>query len=166
VQKLPRQEKYFAATARGFFSTTDPSKGWARAENGFTRDYFYKFIVMPGSSPEANPTMLISTGDKSPGSWNRPEGARGALFRSTDCGESWHRVGAGRGIPEEMRERAWMFVPHPHDPDGVVAGFGRYPYPNVDAGPGSVKISHDRGDSWESTDIQVKPVWGIWAAPD
>ena len=40
-------------------------------------------------------TMLVSTGDKSPGSWNRPEGARGAIFRSTDCGDSWHRVGAG-----------------------------------------------------------------------
>jgi hypothetical protein len=28
------------ATARGFFKSNDPGKGWRRAENGFTRDYF------------------------------------------------------------------------------------------------------------------------------
>ncbi len=167
VQKLPKLEKYFAATARGFYSTTDPARGWARAENGFTRDYFYKYVILPPRPGEQDPTMIISTGDKSPGSWNRPEGARGAIFRSTDSGESWHRVGAGRGIPEEMRERAWYFTAHPHDPDGVFAGFGRYLYPNVDTGPGSVKVSHDRGESWdELKGIDVKPVWGLWTAPE
>lgn len=166
VGKLPQREQYYAATARGFFSTTDPAKGWARAENGFTRDYFYKFIILPAAQADENPTMLVSTGDKSPGSWNRPEGARGAIFRSRDCGESWHRVGAGRGLPEEMLGRAWYFTPHPHDANGVFGAFGRYPYPNVDTGPGSVLVSHDLGDSWEPLDIQVKPVWGLWTAPE
>jgi photosystem II stability/assembly factor-like uncharacterized protein len=168
VKKVPGHELYFAATARGFFGTNDPADGWLRAENGFTRDYFYKYIIVPpkaGSSE--NPTMLISTGDKSPGSWNRPAGARGAIFRSTDCAQSWHRVGAGRGLPEEMRERAWFFVRHPHNEDGVFAGFGRYPYPNVDTGAGSIMLTRDRGDTWEKMEgIQAKPVWGLWAAPD
>src|SRR5687767_6898632 len=33
-----RNDLYFLATARGFFSSTDPGNGWRRAENGFTRD--------------------------------------------------------------------------------------------------------------------------------
>ncbi|HZT08856.1 MAG TPA: hypothetical protein VFC51_17670 [Chloroflexota bacterium] len=167
VTKLQGRAQYFAATARGFFSTTDLARGWTRAENGFTRDYFYKFIVVPSQDPTADPVMLISTGDKSPGSWNRPEGARGAIFRSLDSGESWHRVGAGAGLPEDMRERAWSFVPHPHDRNAVFTGLGRYPYPNVDTGPGAIALTRDMGEHWEiMPGIQVKPVWGLWAAAD
>jgi hypothetical protein len=167
VQKLPKQEKYVAATARGFFATSDPAQGWVRAEKGFTRDYFYKYVILPPANGADNPQIIVSTGDKSPGSWNRPEGARGALFRSDDCAETWYRIGDNRGLPEEMRERAWYFTQHPHDANGVFGGFGRYPYPNVDTGPGSVKVSHDRGDSWESLDdIMVKPVWGLFTAPE
>ena len=169
VSKLPQQERYFAATARGFFATTDPASGWARAESGFTRDYFYKFLVLPPARGESDPTMLIGTTDKSPGSYYGRDGhARGAIFRSTDGGESWHRVGVGRGLPEVMEERAWTFVPHPHDPDAVFTGLGRYPYPQhgFDTGPGTLAVTRDRGDSWEKLDIPVKPVWGLWAAAD
>ncbi len=168
VQKPLGQDRYFAATARGFYATKDLRAGWQRAENGFTRDYFYKFIIMPPSARSGgNQAMLISTGDKSPGSWNRPEGARGVIFRSTDLGESWHPVGAGTGLPHEMRERAWQFVRHPHNEDAVFAGFGRYPYPNVDTGDGSIAISRDRGDTWEQLEsIHVKPVWGLWASAE
>src|SRR5207249_11454661 len=169
VAKLPRYERYYAATARGFFSTTDPADGWVRAENGFTRDYFYKFILLPPAPGESDPTMLIGTTDKSPGSYYGREGhARGAIFRSRDRGESWHRVGVGRGLPEVMEERAWTFAPHPYDPDTVFTGLGRYPYPQhgFDTGLGAVAVTRDRGDSWEKLDIPVKPVWGLWAAAD
>jgi photosystem II stability/assembly factor-like uncharacterized protein len=166
VQKLPGRERYLAATARGFFATDDPARGWVRAEKGFTRDYFYKYIIMPPVKGATNPTIIVSTGDKSPGSWRRPEGALGALFRSDDCAESWYRVGNNRGLPENMHARAWYFTPHPHDPDGVFGGFGSYLYPDVDTGPGAVMVSHDRGASWEQLDIQVKPVWGLWTAPE
>jgi len=168
VSKLPGRERYYAATARGFYATSDLAAGWARAENGFTRDYFYKFIILPPREQTAdNPTMLISTGDHSPGSWNRPEGARGAIFRSVDRGESWHRAGVGAGLPEEMLERAWMFVRHPHNEDGVFAALGRYPYPNVDTGAGTMVLTRDRGDSWEAlADIRVRSAWGLWAAAD
>lgn len=168
VSKLPGRERYYASTARGFYGTSDLAKGWKRAENGFTRDYFYKFIILsPRAESADNPTILISTGDHSPGSWNRRDGARGAIFRSEDRGESWHRTGVGAGLPEEMRERAWMFVPHPHSEDGVFAALGRYPYPNVDTGAGTIVLTRDRGDTWESLrDIRVRSVWGVWAAAD
>ena len=169
VGKLPKRECYYAATARGFFATADPATEWVRAENGFTRDYFYKFIILPPTRGESDPTMLISTTDKSPGSYlGRPGHARGAIFRSRDCGTSWHRIGVERGLPEVMEERAWTFVAHPHDPNAVFTGLGRYPYPqsNFDTGLGAVAVTRDRGDSWERLDIPVKPVWGLWAAPE
>lgn len=168
VAKIPGRDRYVAATARGFYATADLADRWTRAENGFTRDYFYKFIIMPPRDENADqPTMLVSTGDHSPGSWNRPEGARGAIFRSVDCGDSWQRVGVGAGLPEEMLERAWMFVPHPHDADGVFAALGRYPYPDVDTGAGMIALSRDRGDSWERIeDIRVRSAWGLWAAAE
>ena len=44
--------------------------------------------------------MVIATADHSPGSWRRPEFARSAVFRSTDCAESWERV--TEGFEDEM----------------------------------------------------------------
>jgi len=168
VEKPRGRDRYFAATARGFYSTTDLATGWQRAENGFTRDYFYKYIILPPDPDNGDqPTLLVSTGDHSPGSWNRPAGARGAIFRSVDCGESWHRVGVGSGLPGEMRERAWMFGRHPHDSASVFAPLGRYPYPNIDAGEGAVVLSRDRGDSWERLQgLRVRSAWSLWAAAD
>ena len=168
VEKPRGRDRYFAATARGFYSTTNLAKGWKRAENGFTRDYFYKYIILPPTSGNGDqPTMLVSTGDHSPGSWNRPAGARGAIFRSVDCGESWHRVGVGSGFPAEMPERAWMFARHPHEGDSVFAPLGRYPYPNTDAGNGTIVLTRDRGDSWERLHgVHVRSAWSLWAAAD
>jgi photosystem II stability/assembly factor-like uncharacterized protein len=167
VSKLPGRERYVAATARGCYATSDLAAGWKRSENGFTRDYFYKFIVMPPRAEKTDPTILISTGDHSPGSWRRRDGARGAIFRSVDCAESWHRTGVGNGLPQEMRERAWQFVPHPHNEDGAYAALGCYPYPNVDTGAGTIVLTRDRGDSWEAlNDIHIRSAWGLWAAAD
>jgi hypothetical protein len=168
VARLPGHERYVASTARGLYATSDLAAGWKRAENGFYRDYFYKFIVLPPRAEgPGNPTILLSTGDHSPGSWNRRDGARGAIYRSVDCAESWHRVGVGAGLPLEMRERAWMFVPHPHNEDGAFAALGRYPYPNVDTGAGTIALTRDRGESWEAlSDIHIRSAWGVWATAD
>jgi photosystem II stability/assembly factor-like uncharacterized protein len=79
-----RKDLYFVATARGFFKADDPGQGWQRAEHGFTRDYFHDFVFLPGPTP----AMLVATADKSPGYWDRPERAQGAVFRSRNLAES------------------------------------------------------------------------------
>ena len=50
VKSLPHSTtRYYASTARGFFTSDDPAAGWTRAENGFTRDYFHNFMFMPAA---------------------------------------------------------------------------------------------------------------------
>src|SRR6185369_15009852 len=80
-----RKDMFFVATARGFFKSGDPARGWERAETGFTRDYFHDFVFLPGN-PGA---MLVATADKSPGYWDRTERAQGAVFRSRNLAQSW-----------------------------------------------------------------------------
>lgn len=98
-------DTYFVATARGFFKSDEPGTGWRRAENGFTRDYFHDFVFLPGDPP----VMLVATADKSPGFWNRPERAQGAIFRSRNLGESWERVGNSQCLPDQMKQMVWRW---------------------------------------------------------
>jgi len=165
VASLPgRVDRYYAATARGFFASDDPGDGWVRAEDGFTRDYFHDFIFLPPVREGDNPTMLIATADKSPGSWNRPEGARGALFRSLDCAESWQRVGAG--LAESMEENVWAIAAHPGDRPSALIGLGRAFRDGTDDGPGTLLVTSDRGDTWQPLSMEMPAVRALWATPE
>lgn len=170
VKSLPGSfERYFVSSARGFFTSDDPAEGWARAENGFTRDYFHDFIFLEPIHSGEQPTMIACTADKSPGSWDRPERARGALFRSEDAAQSWQRVGSG--IPDEMQPMAWSLAAHPVDPDTVFAGLGITSRGSVEqrwgqGTPGSIMMTRDRGDSWEQLPINIPADRVLWAAAD
>lgn len=159
-----RFDRWFVSSARGFFTTDDPAKGWVRAENGFTRDYFHDFIFLGPDGANDTPTMLIATADHSPGSWQRPEFARSAVFRSEDCARSWQRV--ERGFEDEMQPMVWALHPHPLDASAAFAGVGhviRGPAQGP-KGPGSIHVTRDRGVSWERlADVPGDRV--LWAAP-
>ena len=71
------RDRYFVASARGFFTSDKPEIGWVRAENGLTRDYFHDFVFLEPESASESPAMLIATADGSPGFWRRENrGAR------------------------------------------------------------------------------------------
>jgi photosystem II stability/assembly factor-like uncharacterized protein len=166
ISPLPhRFDKWFVSSARGFFTTDDPGKGWVRAENGFTRDYFHDFIFLPPEREGANPTMLMATADHSPGSWHRPEYARAALFRSDDVAKSWHRV--IEGLAEEMEPMVWALTNHPTDPNAAFAGIGRVSRGPAQGptGPGCIMVTRDRGDSWQKV-IDVPGDRVLWAATE
>ncbi len=70
IANLPRrQDRYFVATARGFFTSDKPEHGWVRAENGLSRYYFHDFLFLPPDKPGESPIMLLATADGSPGFW-------------------------------------------------------------------------------------------------
>jgi len=161
-----RKNLFFVATARGFFKTGDPGNGWQRAESGFTRDYFHDFVFLPGD-PGA---MLVATADKSPGYWDRPERAQGALFRSRDLAQSWERVGVGKWLPQEMKQMVWALAQHPQDSSIVYAGLGAVSRGrSADAsqkGEGDILVSEDQGDSWERLPIDLPADRVLWIADD
>jgi len=161
-----RNDLYFVATARGFFRTSDPGNGWQRAEHGFTRDYFHDFVFLPGDPP----VMLVATADKSPGYWDRPERAQGALFRSRNLAESWERVGVGRWLPENMKPMVWALAQHPEDPSIVYAGLGavsrgRSADPSQ-KGEGDILVSENQGDTWERLTLKLPADRVLWIAAD
>jgi photosystem II stability/assembly factor-like uncharacterized protein len=164
LASLPgRSDRFYAATARGFYTSEDPADGWVRAEHGFTRDYFHDFVFLPGEQEGENPTMLIATADKSPGSWNRPEGAKAAVFRSIDRGESWHRVGAG--LPESLNDNVWGMTLDPRDHRGAFIGLGSA-FSESGSRPGAILATSDRGESWEPLGMAVPAVRTLWAASE
>ncbi|MBI2539803.1 MAG: hypothetical protein HYW04_08430, partial [Deltaproteobacteria bacterium] len=142
-------------------------KGWTRAENGLTRDYFHDFLFLPPSGQGEKPTMLLATADKSPGFWRREgRGARAALFRSLDCANSWQRV--VRGMPDNLDPMVWALVHHPHDPHTVFAGLGDVArgHASGSGGAGKIRVSRDRGESWQDLSIQLPADRVLWAAAD
>lgn len=145
----------FVATARGFFRSEDPAAGWRRAENGMTRDYFHDFVFLPGTPP----VVLVATADKSPGFWDRPERAQGAVFRSRDLASNWERVGVGRGLPDHMQQMVWALAQRPDEPQRVYAGLGAVSRGrSSDAsqqGKGEILVSEDEGESWERLPLEL-----------
>jgi hypothetical protein len=160
-------QRYYLATARGFFASDNPSNGWSRAENGLTRDYFHDFVFFPPDKPEENPKMLLATADGSPGFWRREKrGARAALFASTDGAQSWTRI--TRGLADDLDSMVWALVHHPTDRRAVFAGFGNVArgHASGGGGAGDLMISRDRGDSWERLPIDLPADRVLWAAAD
>ena len=168
ILNLPKSfQRYYLATARGFFTTENPSDGWVRAENGLTRDYFHDFLFFPPAKPDENPKMLLATADGSPGFWRREHrGARAALFTSTDGAQSWTRITGG--LADDLDSMIWALVHHPMDHRSVFAGFGNVArgHASGSGGAGDLMISRDMGDSWERLNIDLPADRVLWAAAD
>jgi photosystem II stability/assembly factor-like uncharacterized protein len=161
------KDLYFVTSARGFFRSTDPTRGWTRIEErGITRDYFHDFIFLEGEPP----VMLIATAEGSPGHWNRPGMARSAIFRSWDGGQSWRQV--GDGLPKSMEKMVWALASPPGNPNQVYAGYGQSDKGQAETrkmptGFGAVWFSPDRGDTWREIKTGELPaVRAMWVSSD
>ncbi|HLQ33541.1 MAG TPA: hypothetical protein VK457_12710 [Chloroflexota bacterium] len=167
VTSLPhRFDRFFVASARGFYTTEDPRNGWTRAENGCTRNYFHDLVFLPPANG-GDPTMVVATADGSPGVWqatkgkdewdNGVTGSRSALFRSGDCAQSWHRVGGGKGLDDEMDPMIWSLCLHPSEPNTIFAGVGEVSrgHASGKGGSGSVLLSPDGGDTWRTIKADI-----------
>jgi len=162
-----RRDRYFVASARGFFTSEKPEDGWMRAESGLTRDYFHDFVFLRPQSAGEPPIMLIATADGSPGFWRRENrGARAAVFKSNDGAASWTRI--TEGLANDLDSMIWALVHHPTDPRAVFAGFGNVARGHASGagGAGDLMISRDLGDSWERLAIELPADRVLWAAAD
>lgn len=154
VTSLPhRFDRYFVTSARGLYATNDPLKGWSRAQIGCDRNYFHDMTFLPGTD-SGDPITIVATADGSPGVWRKENrGARAALHRSINCGESWERIGVGKGLDEEMDSMIWALGIHPDQQNTIIAAVGfssSVPSPERGIGSGSVILSTDGGESWRT----------------
>jgi hypothetical protein len=160
-------DRYYVATARGFFTSDKPERGWVRAENGLTRNYFHDFLFLPSHNGANTPTMILATADQSPGFWRRENrGARAALFKSTDGAESWTRM--TDGLADDLDSMIWALVHHPTDHRALFAGFGNVArgHASGSGGAGDLMVSRDMGESWQRLDIDLPADRVLWAAAD
>jgi photosystem II stability/assembly factor-like uncharacterized protein len=165
VESLPASTtRYFAATAKGFYTSADPAAGWIRAEHGLTRDYFHDFIFFPPTGERGQPTILLATADDTPAAWDRPEFACSALFRSDDCAQSWERV--TDGVPDVLRPMAWGLANHPAAGDAAFAALGAASRSSGKLAvgvPGTLMETKDRGESWQELPFEMPAPLVLWA---
>jgi photosystem II stability/assembly factor-like uncharacterized protein len=168
IANLPRQmNRYYVATARGFFTSDKPEQGWVRAEDGLTRNYFHDFLFLPPVKSSEKPIMILATADQSPGFWRRENrGARAALFKSVDGAESWTRI--TDGLADDLDSMIWALVHHPTDHRALFAGFGNVArgHASGSGGAGDLMVSRDMGESWQRLDIDLPADRVLWAAAD
>lgn len=170
--------RYLASTSRGFYATDDLSKAWARAEQGVERDYFHELLMLPSAPGSEVAPLLVCCAEGSPGNWPATrqtlgqwtygvKGARAALYRSDDGARSWHRVGAGQGLPEEMAPMIWSLQRHPEDSQALFAGIGEVGrgFAIGTAGKGSITVSGDQGSSWRAIREDLPAVRQIAVVP-
>jgi hypothetical protein len=114
--------------------------------------------------------MLVATADKSPGFWNRPERAQGAIFRSGNLGESWERVGNSQCLPDQMKQMVWALAQNPEERSVVYAGLGAVSRGrSADAnqrGSGDILVTYDQGDTWERLPLELPADRVLWVASD
>jgi photosystem II stability/assembly factor-like uncharacterized protein len=174
----PRFDRYFVTTARGLYTADDPANGWSPVQNGIDRDYFHDLILLPPANG-GEPVMIVASADGSPGFWpaikgrekwvSSEVGSRAALYRSSDRGQSWQRVGVGSGLPEEMGPMIWALCAHPTDKRGLFAGIGEsqaVPSPSRRGGAGAVLASSDGGESWQTIRADLSAVEHIFATSE
>jgi photosystem II stability/assembly factor-like uncharacterized protein len=141
-----RENVVFAATARGFYRSEDYGRDWILAQDGLSRDNLQGFAVCSGTQG----SLFLTATRGTPPTWIRPSGAESAVFRSTDSGVSWRRLGGG--LPTDMARAMGNVLGDPLDPGRLyLSASGWEPRlsqeQNVVAG-GEVWTSADRGERW------------------
>jgi photosystem II stability/assembly factor-like uncharacterized protein len=136
---------YFTATARGFYRSERYGRDWLFSEKGIDRSYFHDLAVIPGEPP----ILLLTTANGTPPAWMRKEKAQSAIFRSLDCGRSWHQLAGG--LPESMERMIWNLSVDPNNPNHLYAGTGEAQGQRSENATtrGGVWLSRDRGERWE-----------------
>ena len=156
-----RRGSYFLSSARGFFRSDDPAAGWSHADDSMPwgtsaqQNYSHDFVVLPKADGADDVTLVVAGANGSPGFWRRPSKAECVILRSDDGARSWREL--TNGLPAKPPQMAWALVPHPTDPDRLLAG-----YSDGESGVGELYATEDRGDSWRRVDGEFPAVRSIW----
>jgi photosystem II stability/assembly factor-like uncharacterized protein len=137
-----RTERYYVASARGFFTSDKPEVGWCARRERHDARLFSRFSFSQSAARRREATMLIAAADGSPGFWRRENPRRASgIFKSTDGAESWNRI--TNGLADDLDSMIWALVHHPTDHKSVFAGFGNVARGHA-SGAGGARRSNDQ----------------------
>ncbi|WP_330631220.1 WD40/YVTN/BNR-like repeat-containing protein [Halocatena halophila] len=91
---LTDPDRFIVATGGGLYRTTSGGTEYDRIDDGFEHSYFRE-------SYETDDRLIAGATRNPPGSWGGPRGTDGALFESTDGGDTFEQV-AYPGEPTEF----------------------------------------------------------------
>ncbi len=159
-------ERMYATTGIGSYRTDDGGKSWSQMEYGMGRAYAIPIAIHPGAPDR----IFLGAAENGPTSWKghrtvrsgpyntirfsrytieETGGARSAILRSDDAGESWRPL--KRGLPEAHPHMTCGFAIHPQDRDTLCVAYT----------DGSVYVSHDAGESWQQLEVSQRKLYGV-----
>jgi len=167
VMRHPRNlETLYATTGIGTYRTDDGGSFWRKLEYDMGRSYAIPIDI----HPMAPDRIFLGAAENGPTSWKGYRtvragpyntirfsrdtseelgGARSAILRSDDGGQTWRRLN-GR-LPKEHVHMTSCVAVHPTDPDTVLIGYT----------DGSLYVSHDAGAAWEQLDMPATRLYGV-----
>jgi photosystem II stability/assembly factor-like uncharacterized protein len=121
-----------STSGSGVCRSEDGGATFSASDTGLDRRYMAQLVV----NPERPHVVFTASAEVPPPGWSRPEGARSAVYRSTDQARSWIRLHAG--LPEDIRAAPRAVAGDATDPDVVCVGMT----------DGTVWITEDGGESF------------------
>lgn len=123
------------------YRSEDAGATWSPMAMEFDQEYSVPIVMHP-----TNPDILYSALARGPANrWTGPEGADGALIKSSDGGSSWQALDAGAKVSAHY---AAAIAIHPSNPDRVY----------VSTRKGELFESRDGGTTWSDLDVEVPSV--------
>lgn len=166
VRHPARLGRLYATTGIGTYRTDDDGRRWSKMEYGMGRAYAIP-IAIHRAAPER---IFLGAAENGPASWKgyrtvragpyntvrfsrdtsqEKGGARTAILRSHDGGETWRRLNGG--LPEAHWHMTCGFAMHPEEPETVCVGYT----------DGSVYATGDAGESWRQLEVSRPKLYGV-----
>lgn len=159
-------ERLYATTGIGSYRSDDVGQHWSWMEYGMGRAYAIP-IAIHAAAPDR---IFLGAAENGPTSWmghrtvragpyntvrfsryttEETGGAKSAILRSDDAGETWRPL--RQGLPMGHPHMTCGFATHPEDRDTICVAYT----------DGSVYASHDAGESWQQLDVSQPKLYGI-----
>ena len=127
---------------RALYMSSDAGETWSPTAADFSQEYSVPLAMHP-----TNPAILYSAvASGHPGMWREPQGARSAIIRTTDGGETWQQLQDGLSGISKQFPAAIVF--DQEEPDRIYIGLSS----------GELYASRDAGDSWRRLEVRLPSV--------
>jgi photosystem II stability/assembly factor-like uncharacterized protein len=105
-----------STSGSGVYRSEDGGATFSASDAGLDRRYMAQLVV----HPERPRVVFTASAAVPPPGWSQPEGARSAVYRSTDQARTWNRLEGG--LPDDIRAAPRAVAGDPVDADFVSVG--------------------------------------------